>query len=442
MMEMKKILFGSAFALALLSSCSKADVPASDVRTVRITATADAAKTTLSGKDILWEETDRLCCIASYPSDGKYLTYGGIAPVNINGASAEFEVSCGGGYTPSYLVYPDRDISVAGGKVSIPVPSSYVAVKDGIPAGSNISLGKIEQGTTVMRNLMSLLKFEIENEGVSTVSIRANGSGILGGGDFVFDLSSLAATAPDEGSGSIILTVPDDEPFFPTGTYFVPVPACDLAGGFSIKVGRTDGMSGSRSYDAPVSFARNKVINLGKESDWAIEYKPSTLTLEMKVIEGGAQVNGGWPFEGTSPKIGDVCGKGLKGPFKLLGTDYDFYFYVANNINSDSWRTTTGGGFRFGGTVGDYMLMPAIDGFALSSVSLTTLKACGYSITDNPSSGSASAVSGGAGVTVGAGKSNTWTLSGTKPGTAYRLTLTGSGASGISVMTMTYEIVE
>lgn len=442
MTEMKKILFGSAIAIALAVSCRKEETPGSDEYKVRITATAASTRTTLSGKDILWEEADRLCCIASYPATGQCLTYGGIAPLDIKGSSADFEVTCGGGYTPSYLVYPDGDISVSEGMVYITLPATYVAVKDGIPSGSNVSLGKIEQGTTVMKNLMSLLKFEIETENVSAVSIKAGGDEIIGGGTFGFDLSTLEVEAPETGAGNIVLTTPDDEPFFPAGTYYVPVPTVSLSKGFSIKVSKTDGTSGSKTYESPLELTRNKVVNLGKESDWSLVYRPSIITVTMKVIENGVQVNSGWPFEGTRPKIGDVCGKGLKGPFTLLGTDYDFYFFVAANINSDSWRTTTGGGFRFGGTVGDYMLLPAIDGFALSSVTVSPLKDFTCSITDNPSGGAASAVPGGASVTIKAGKTNTWTLSGTKPGTAYRFTIMGTTQSGIATLTLVYEIVE
>ena len=180
---------------------------------------------------------------------------------------------------------------------------------------------------------------------------------------------------------------------------------------------------------------------MGKTSEWELNYENTIRVIEAIFADGTAMVGTGWPFLEADPARKDVGGKVI-GPFHLESNlDAPFYFYVANASESDCWRTTKRGR-RFGGTLHDYMLIPGISGYRLTSVYIASGAAVKYAITDNPTSGAPNPVAGGDAYSIGENKDYTFVLKDTEYGKEYRLDLPVDSAknwAAIKKFILTYE---
>lgn len=453
---MKKLsCLGSLAALILAAQgCNMNNIEPDDNTTTWVLNVDSQTRTSLQGRDILWENGDTVCCIATYEDDrldgGRYSLYYNIRPEEMNGNSAVIKVTSGGGYNPKYVIYPSSDAVryYAEGLLEIPVPGSHIMRAGDIPKGSNISVGSVEGDNVFMRNIMTMMKFEvdypenmnIEVDGIKQIIVSSNGGEAISG-KLIYDPTENL-TVSTSGSSKLYLYPPDDEPYFPEGVYCFPVPSITLSKGLKVKISRMDDFVAPKSYDTPVSLAKNSIVNMGKTTEWGLTYENT-----MRVIKASISTldkvlyNNGWPFVEKDPGAGGVCGKGLVGPFHLPDNeDADFWFYVASKTGSDSWRVTGGAGRRFGGTPHDYMLLPAVDGYRLISVFIQagTQKST-YAITDNPSSGTPTVIDGGEVKDIDAKQNHTFSLSNTQPGVAYRLDLPTATPSGIIEFKLTYE---
>ena len=448
---MKRLFYlGSVIAMILAAQgCDRNNFETGDRMVTRTLNINSQTKTSLQGRDIVWEEGDAVCCIAVYDDkkldQGRYQVYADIVPENMNGSSAVIKVTSGAAYSPEYIVYPSGDVTYSGGLIDIPVADTYTLCRDNYPVASNISVGCVEQDNVFMRNVMALIKFEVkypedadmELDAITQIIVSSNAGEALAG-RMTYNPAENKVTAVD-GSTSITLSVPEDETYIPEGVYYFPVPSITLAQGLKVKVQRIDSWVASKSYVDVLDLERNSIINIGKTTEWGLKFEDTVRTIKA-VFSDGAKVNNGWAFVEDEPKINDVCGNGIVGPFHLPDNDdAPFYFYVANKINSDSWRCTGGAGRRFGGTEHDYMLLPALEGCRLVSVTILSGKAVKYAITDNPESGVPTPVAGGEAVSIGEKKSHTFVLGASEVNTAYRLDLPTATQSAIYEFELFYE---
>ena len=195
---MKKIIwFGSIIAMILAASgCEKNNnIKPEDQMITKVLSVSSQTKTVLQGKDIVWEEDDKVCCVTVYEDDrldrGRTNIYTNIQPTEMNGSEAKIEVTYGSAYTPKHIIYPSSaDVVVCtGGDLDIPVPTSYTMVRNNIPAASNIAVGNIDNDHVYMRNIMTLMKFEVaypedmdeETDGIKQIIITSNAGEALGG---------------------------------------------------------------------------------------------------------------------------------------------------------------------------------------------------------------------------------------------------------------------
>ena len=161
--------------------------------------------------------------------------------------------------------------------------------------------------------------------------------------------------------------------------------------------------------------------------------------------ENKANATQSWPFSegGTTPPTYDKT-KEMQGPFATVDQPNIEYLFKVQNHNgvSDRWRIT-GQGFRFGGTVGDYMLFPALQDYKLTYVKIRGgAKKVYYSITSN--SDNATTIDGGAtqNTTTSFDSEVEFTLDNTSESTAYRLVLGNIEPTAIREMWITYELVK
>lgn len=441
---MKKInLIGSLFVWTILFvACSKGDNLTEHSSTFVLTLHSDVARTTLQASSIIWEEDDRLCCLATYDELKRHSLYKDLAPVLAEGNSARIELTCGSAFTPRYFVYPSSEsvsLDMEQNLIQLSLPSSYVCVKGNIPKASNISIGEVKGNEVFMRNILTLIKFEINSDNIVQVKLASNAGEALCG-NLYYNPATLK-TESVEGSDTIVLLPPDGESVFLPGEYYVPVPAVRLSKGLRVTLIDNSDLSAQKVTDKAVELIRNHILNIGKEADWSLVFESSTKIVRCLIHDGASLVNGGWPFVGSRPGISTVCGKGLSGPYYLEDyPDAAFYFYIAANKGSDSWRSTNGSGFRFGGSVHDYMLLPSFPDFRLVSVYVRNGgKAIAYAITDNPATGEPKELAGGKSYTVPSSKDYTFTLSDTEKGVAYRLDLPTTNFAALYEIVLTYD---
>ena len=460
---MKKLFCLGSFIAMILAApgCDRNNMePDDEMVTKVIYATNSQTRTSLDGTDVIWEKDDTVCCIAFYEDDRldhvSYSVYYNIHPTEINGSSARIEVTCGSAFTPEYIIYPSsKDVKrPAEGFLEIPVPESYTMVNGNIPVASNIAVGKIDGDNVFMKNTMTLMKFEIdypdemdaEIDGIKQITISSNAGEAIAG-SMLYDALD-ERTVSVSGSSKLVLNMPDDELYFPEGTYWFPLPAITLSQGLKVKLSRGDDWVAEKSYGEELVLERNRIVNMGKTSEWELVYENTVRVIEAVFADFVTAINGGWPFlekdtyynNGKSYPKGSPIGK--IGPFHLPdNADAPFYFYIDTYAESDCWRTTRRGR-RFGGKIHDYMLFPALPGYRLVSVYLASGANVAYAITDNPGSGDPTPVSGGESVTIGENKDHTFVLTGTQPDTAYRLDLPVDGPknwSAIMKFRLTYE---
>ena len=454
---MKKILCLGSFIAMILAApgCDRNNTEPEDKMVTKVLYAVNSdTKTSLQGKDVVWEYGDTVSCVALYEDyrldASRYALYSNIRPTEMDGSRAKIEVTLGSAFTPKFIIYPSSGQIrySADGTLDIPVPESYTMIQGNIPKASNIAVGTIEEDNVFMKNAMTLMKFEVdypegtdpEKDGIKQIVVSSNGGESISG-SMSYDPVESKVTATD-GSNKLYLYLPEDETYFPEGVYYFPLPSITLVSGLRLKLSRMDDLVAQKAYSEELVLKRNSIVNMGKTSEWSLKYESTTrvLTAVFSTLDKVLN-NGGWAFVEALPKIDDVCGKGLIGPFHLPDNeDAPFYFNVANKINSDSWRATGGAGRRFGGTVNDYMLLPGLEGYRLASVYIQAgTQASTYEITDNPVSGAPTAVDGGEKVTIAKTKNHTFILNGTQSGVAYRINLPTTTAAGILDFKLTYE---
>lgn len=156
-------------------------------------------------------------------------------------------------------------------------------------------------------------------------------------------------------------------------------------------------------------------------------------TICMKFTDGTERNN---PFAMPDFPMASMITGGMLGPYTLTEHpwQYPFSFFIQNSVSPDSFRITNGGGLKFGGTKGDYILIPPSEreGYVLSRVSLAATNSCRKEITDHGPD--PKLVEGGEART----SSGVFFLKGTKEGESYRISLKEDTCAGISELKLTY----
>lgn len=451
---MKKLLCLGSFIAMILAApgCDKSrPVPMDPMVTRVIHAVNTHTRTALDGVDVVWEYGDTVCCVALYMDErleeGRYSLYCNLKPSGMDGNTATIEVTCPSAHSPEFMIYPSSDkIGYhSEGWLDIPVPESYTMISGNVPKASNIAVGKIENERVIMKNAVTLMKFEVAYpegmdetvDGITQIVVSANAQESIAGKMLYDPVNEKVISI--EGPSTVTLYPPEDEPYFPAGIYYFPLPSINMEQGLKVRLTRTDDLVAGKSYAAGFQLERNTIVNMGRTSDWGLKYENTIRTLKA-VFSNGTMVNKGWAFVENEPKSKDVCGQGLVGPFHLPDNDdASFHFYVEANVGTDSWRCTNGSGRRFGGTGHDYMLLPAIKDYRLTSVTILSGKSVTYAITDNPDTGLPTPVSGGGPMLIADKKSHTFVLTDTKAGYAYRLDLPTATPSAIYEFELSYE---
>ena len=452
---MKKIFsLGSViFGALLISACSKEPASVQKDSIFVVSAGCEDTKTVLDGKRVVWQESDLVAALCYGDDASRYSVSCSISPSNIDGPNADFEVTTLSGFQPRLLMSPSLDgyaINAAGDSLLVPVPDTFEAVKDNAPSGSIFSVGAIgSDSKTVMKNLMSFMKFEIESSDIAKIRLIATGGEGLSG-DVRFSLETFGA---GKGGDNLVNVIPPSgSECFAPGTYYVPVPSRTYSEGITVKFFRKDGCAAKKGYAQEYEVKRNRFIDMGRESDWDLEFLSSTLVLPV-VFRTDASTSV-FPFSDdpaaltavACPAVANVAGKGVVGPYYLVGyPNIPFYFCIQNTSGSKSYFISQATyGMRLGGTPGDYITIPGIENYRLTTVYFEEGSSSSYYCITSDEAYSQARFLTATSVTINKNTNKTFKFDATQTavGETYRFCTAKTNASAMVKLQMTYEIVD
>ena len=302
---MKKIYLFAAASL-MLASCAKdiVETPSTETddtekgyvtltftashpeRTVVETPSDDPAgtKTILNETDgmVTWKEGDQLKLII----EGDEPVFTKETVISEDGKTATFKATIKEGQTVKYAVYPSSiDATLSGDYLNVTVPN----VQDGTFENASIEVGTVSEDNEItLKNVCSLLKFTVVNEGATKVFLGGNGAPFAGTAKVNAGILAEPYTNADD--------VPD---YFP-----------------NVEIN----VNGPGTYYAAILPAK-------------------TTGLSMQIYDGSNEVLA----ENISSNVLDAGRKTIKDLGTLKNTKYEEIFFVSNNVtdggDGKSWDT-------------------------------------------------------------------------------------------------------
>lgn len=361
-----------------------------------------------------------------------------------DGAKATFSGSADVAAPTWTAVHPASHAALEGGNIFVTFPCIQEArPAGGLKADINTSAaivthdgsGNIDDFT--MKNIGGLLKLTVAKAGIKTITVSSvGGEALTGKAQLSFDGSGNPVVTPvaTQFETFVTLKAADLASGLATGDYFVSVFPVSMASGLIIDMENIDGTVASVKSSTTATVARSADLEFAGFDTVASWYTPSETEYTFNF-----RTSGSWPFEESiTSSSGDGAAWAGEGEHVMTySSDNSIKFY----LHCSNWATakSAGNGMRFGYGVGDYLLLPAIQGKKLRKVSVT------YSNADasNPTiltRGGTDEVIGGDNVSTNfaANDVQTWTLTGTANNTQYRYQLTKGSVAFIGSITLTY----
>ncbi|MBR3074753.1 MAG: hypothetical protein IKH11_03225 [Bacteroidales bacterium] len=212
-------------------------------------------KALLDFPSMLWEDNDEIAVF-----DGSSKSIFTIPDGENGGSTATFSGSVASGSSVFHAVYPaSAGLGLESGNLTVCVPSAQT-VRAGTCAdpAALVCVSREADGALFFKQVTALLRLEITSTDVQ--QIRLCGSSIAGTAKVDADGSLVTVV---DGSDVIVLS-PEGEYFTP-GVYFAALlPGTTPAGGFSLSVVRSGGLTGTRVASAAQVFTRRKSKNAGE----------------------------------------------------------------------------------------------------------------------------------------------------------------------------------
>ena len=366
--------------------------------TIKATLESGQSKTALqAGGKVYWENGDAMTVLA-VGADAAVTSYK--FTTADEGAEATFtgDVALAKDY---YVVYPHTDTerfgylivdskntypnswkcNVADSKLKVYFPSMQKVSADGATGLDAYSVGVVaEDGTVEMKNLGGLIKINIPVEGIENVILYGNSDETIVGNAYVtFDENGLPVVSSVDGS-NMVRIVPDSGTTFAVGEYYINVLPVTFSDGLSIIYTKSDDTWASVRSSGDFVVERSKISPLPTVS---------SLNFGGKVVDAIAVTDAGAnnsklftvvppsaAKSDTTPNNQGINFANQISPWTLKDTPYNINIYC-----SYAFYKTSGSGLCFGKSLGDYIEVPGIEGYALNKIvvrSSVVDKQCAY----------------------------------------------------------------
>ena len=240
-----RLLTLAALILGIAACERQPDVPVPAAGSFRASFDEVTSKSSLEGKKAVWEAGD-VISVNGY----EYRTEAG-------GENAVFDpVGEGAPEADEYIAVYPATLSVSGKTVTGVVPSAQTARNGDFPEGLNYAAAKSSTRDLTFKNLLSLVKVQLNTEGVNSIELSAGNGEILSGA-FTADFSGdTPVVAAEDGAESVVLSNDGG-----TGERYLVVIPQALQQGFTVTFGLDTPWSKTRS--TAVEFGRSELVNLG-----------------------------------------------------------------------------------------------------------------------------------------------------------------------------------
>lgn len=308
----------------MIAGCNKEMTEPAAVSGTKVLKTISAErnggfKTSLQDKSVLWTEGDKVAVFGYGEAYDIYDRDINGSVKDINGAKAVITAELKDICTPQYVVYPTSEktaINTATSEIQTVIPAEYRIAAGSFPNGSNVAAGKVENGKVTMQNLMALLKFEITANDISKVLFNTVAGEALSG-TVTIDAAELRISKIEGGSEVSLLPVEGKETF-DAGIYYLPVAPFEMKEGFYVRLVDSEGFTAKKIHATTYTPVANKVINLGKQSEWGVDVHVGAVQTGTPSVSGSDIIVSGnsfrikYPEESADIKFGieysnDAC---------------------------------------------------------------------------------------------------------------------------------------
>ncbi|MBQ7270025.1 MAG: hypothetical protein IJS62_09305 [Bacteroidales bacterium] len=382
-------IFALAAAAAAFASCNKVEtVPSENKISIRV---GTESKTILrNGTEVRWSSQDKIRVFDNENAGFKFET------TQSDVAKATFTCTEEGGWTggvPLVAIHSYRptldQTAFDGTKVTANITSNQVIYNNKSYArDGSLSIGVVskEGGDYVideMKNCFSLIKFQLENNDITSVKLRGNNNETLAGWVKVSynDGNPTWEVDGDNGEKEILITVSGSsachnatKTFFSLddindndapveGAYYIAVLPQTLAAGLTLEIEKLGGLTATRTIDAPITLNRAKIREFQAPIDHDLDFVKGNIVLDCT---DASLFRHGDPATGLTARTSTIYADTVQEPFDfwLEGyEDYKFYGQVTNWSGNLSGVSASNGDPK--------IKLPTIDGYVLASVQIT-----------------------------------------------------------------------
>ena len=309
---MKRNIIFVLAALPLLSVACVKEEPQSPEMTGLVEKTFTAGsqaptKTAIDGGlNIIWNAEDK---IAVYAAGATTPQAFGIKSLGNGGKTAEFSgmTEEASEYLSIYPYNEDFSVSESLKEAVVTIPTVQTAVEGSFDPKANVSLSKTTGTNLFFRNVASLLKLTVGNDGIKSIVITAKDASDVLSGQASIDFSGDIPTVKSVTAGSASVELTGD--FLKGKSYFFVLYPGKFNSGLSLKMTNSEGLSVTLTNPAALESSRNEMIDLGTIT------VPAEKWIQSYVLNGKAEVEA------------FVAGKGDKketvNNLTITGTDVD-----------------------------------------------------------------------------------------------------------------------
>lgn len=371
-----------------------------------------ASRTTYASRTVYWEDADKIS-VFSIGETEVVKTEFGVKTLSDDKLTASFEGFADAQASAFCAVYPHHaDNAYDNGTLTVNIPSEQTAVAEGFDSGANVSVAysaNNEERSFKFKNATSLLciKFTHENDAENTKSItfKAKKSeseywGLSGQAQLTLGAENVPVVS--EGDEQQVTLLAPADGFVKDAIYYVPVYPVGKCTGFEVTFTDLNGDDYTKTKNAPGSLDRNWLFNF---SSIPAPY-PVTFTITLDFATK-------WPFNGdcvaaekqyiyATPAIDETVTAALT----YLGESYtytctylhhnitvnkDFEFKINKGRDEQNSYSYASQSLTFNtkekNNVAGSVILPAVDGFYLTSVSAKKKDNPGRIILVNPTNG-------------------------------------------------------
>lgn len=315
-------LVAITFFVACTSENNETVENGSNTKLMTFTATQDrgeaGTKAALDkdGKTINWEMEDEISVLYSTANQEFTLTDG----VGTNTATFQGSAETSDTYTAVYPYCSSANLESDGTVSGITLPATQTATPKGFDKSAALMIAKSNNTSLSFLNAVGYVKVMPKFDCSQIILSAAGGNEYIAGkGTLSYNSEAPTIIFSSDQSTSITLKPSNGKSTIAAGTYYIAVPAVTLNAGWSISFTTTsDSKIYTRKGSNPITFTRNKVINLGEFEKTGAYW---TVPAEKQIDMGEITVNG------TRYRL--ICAQSNLTATGIAANNYDYGDYFA-----------------------------------------------------------------------------------------------------------------